>query len=382
MAHLVQNRLLAPTVLVAASLLLNGFLISRGARTGNDSAGYLAGGQALLEGDASVGRPGGWYLLKAAIAGSEALTGGLTGLLVLQVIVAGLACLAVYALTAQLNGVRAGVFAGALLIADLDIARFHAYVLTDSLYTSLVPIAVLTIYWADERGPSWRHVVALGVAGLCAALRPNGWLMPVVALGYWSYPAFRRRPWLIGPLAAGAVAATVWVLAPTIGQVIDFEDPGGYLQRGEVVADLHTWLLPMPQEAVTTTLADYMRQHPAETFALGVARVGAELAHVRPVYSAAHNALIFVMVAVVYPLAAVGFWLARTQRLAQLMLATIVTQLLIVFVTGADWDGRYVLFVFPLVLGFAGCGIARVQASLAGRWRYGVIYSAADRARG
>jgi hypothetical protein len=382
MARLVQNRLLAPTVLVAASLLLNGFLISRGARTGNDSAGYMAGALALLEGDASVGRPGGWFVLKSAIAASEALTGGLTGLLVLQVIVAGLACIAVFKMAEHLNGVRAGVYASVLLVADVDIARFHAYVLTDSLYTSLLAIAVLAIYWAGERGTSWRHVVALGVTGLCAAVRPNGWLVPMVALGYWWYPAFRRRPWLVGPLAAGALAALVWVLTPAITQVIDFEDPGGYLQRGEVVADLHTWLLRMPQEPTAMPVADYVFRHPGETLVLALTRLAAELAHVRPVYSAAHNAVILVMVVAIYPLAAIGFWLARSQRLAQLMLATIVTQLLIVCVTGADWDGRYVLFVFPLVLGFAGCGIAWMQTSLGRRWRYGVIYSAADRARG
>src|SRR5262249_50251305 len=161
------------------------------------------------------------------------------------VIVAGLACMAVYTLAAQLHGGRAAVFACALLIADFDIARFHAYVLTDSLYTSLIPIAVLTIDWAGNRAPGWRHVIALGVTVLCAALRPNGWLLPLVALGYWGYPAFRRRPWLVGPLAAGVLAAMVWILEPTIGQVIGFEDPGGYLRRGEVVADLGTWQLRM-----------------------------------------------------------------------------------------------------------------------------------------
>jgi hypothetical protein len=348
------------------SLLLNGFVISGGARITHDSVGYLASAQALLEGDARAGRPGGWYVLKSAIAASEALTGGLTGLLLLQVIVAGLACMAVFKLAAQLGGVRAGTFACVLLIGNLDVARFHAYVLTDSLYTSLVAISVLTIYWAQ--GSIKRQVIALAITGLLAALRPNGLLLPIVALGYWNYDTFRRRPWLLGPLALAALAAMVSLLGPMLGQLVDFEDPGGYLRRGEVVADLQTWRLPMPLEAAGTPLVDYVGRHPAESLTLALARIVAELAHVRPVYSSAHNALIILMLAAIYPLAAAGFWLERGERLAWLILVTMVTQLLIVCVSGADWDGRYLLFVFPLLLTFGGCGITSVLGRLVRQW--------------
>jgi 4-amino-4-deoxy-L-arabinose transferase-like glycosyltransferase len=354
-------------LLVAASLLLNGAVVSRGVHLAHDSAAYVASAQALAEGDVSAGRPGGWFVLKSAIALSEALTGGFIGLLVFQILVAGLACFAVYDLARRLGGVRAGVFASVLLVADLDVARFHAYVLTDSLYTSLVAISVWAIYWAERRGMPWRYVVAFAVTGVAAALRPNGWLLPVVALGCWNLAAFRRRPWVVGPLAVLVLGVALAVLAPTIRQIVNFEDPGGYVRRGEVVADLHAWFVAMPAEPGDGSLLAYILRHPAQTFILAFARIAVELAHVRPVYSLTHNVLITLVVLAVYPLAASAFWQFRRERLTQLIAATVVTQLLIVSVTGADWDGRYLLFVFPLILLLAGCGLVKLQASISGR---------------
>jgi hypothetical protein len=93
------------------------------------------------------------------------------------------------------------------------------------------------------------------------------------------------------------------------------------------------------------------------------ARVGVHFAHVRPFYSTAHNALIALWLAPVYALAAWGFWKFRRHPLAIWLLIAIATQTLIVALTHADWDGRYLAHVLPLVYPFAACGILALAAA-------------------
>jgi hypothetical protein len=89
-----------------------------------------------------------------------------------------------------------------------------------------------------------------------------------------------------------------------------------------------------------------------------VNRVAAEIAHVRGHYSTAHNAAVVALLAVVYPLAIAGFARRRRRPLSLLMLAVVAGHIAIVAVTFYDYDGRYLLYVFPLIVVFASCGVS------------------------
>src|SRR5262249_23573613 len=81
---------LALLALVLVSIGTNA-LIAHSMRMGNDSAGYIESARALVQGDLFAGRPGGWFGLKAVIASSLALSGGLEGVLIVQIAFAALA---------------------------------------------------------------------------------------------------------------------------------------------------------------------------------------------------------------------------------------------------------------------------------------------------
>ena len=57
--------------------------------------------------------------------------------------------MALFDLDCQLRGPIAGALAAALFVIDLDIARWHVYVLTDSPYISLVILTVALFSSAD-----------------------------------------------------------------------------------------------------------------------------------------------------------------------------------------------------------------------------------------
>lgn len=163
-------------------------------------------------------------------------------------------------------------------------------------------------------------------------------------------------------LLGAATLGLLVVLAPVLLGTLAYEQPARLLTAGNLIMQAdNPWVLAMPNDAGASA-GEYVVRHPVESLLLAVDRVAIELAHVRPTFTSAHNLAIAALLLLVYPLAGLGAWRARRRRLTQLIAATFWSQLLTVTITGADWDGRYLMFAFPLVLIFAGCGASRVAA--------------------
>src|SRR5205823_5329335 len=92
-----------------------------------------------------------------------------------------------------------------------------------------------------------------------------------------------------------------------------------------------------------------------------LARIGRNMHHMREQYSTAHNAAILAMIAITYPLAILGLVRTRAKALAALIVAIIAVHQAVVAVTFADPDGRYLLYVFPLILAVAAAGAASLR---------------------
>src|SRR5207247_357327 len=138
----------------------------------------------FLRGHLLSGRPGLWLGYPAVIALCRAAGAGLAGVIAVQLAVAALAAVAQYRLGRELGGHRAGLTAAGLLVLNPDIARWHAYILTDSLYTSAVVLAAWSIHRAACKKGGW-YLAAAAAVLTAAALRPNGWLLSPIAAGYW-----------------------------------------------------------------------------------------------------------------------------------------------------------------------------------------------------
>src|SRR5207244_60238 len=123
----------------------------------------------------------------------------LGGVVLTQMVVAALALLAQYDLGRRLAGSLGGVVAGALLALNPEIARWHAFILTDSLYISLVILACWAIHRAAARRGGW-YASAFALVVAAALMRPNGWVFFPIAAGYWSFRALSSpgRRWLAG----------------------------------------------------------------------------------------------------------------------------------------------------------------------------------------
>lgn len=370
-----------------------GLLAVMGVRMGGDTGIYTDGARALVDGQSLTARQPSYLGYIAVVAFFQTIGTGLTGVVIAQVAAATAAAYAVYRMALELGGRLAGVFAVLLLAVDVDSNRWHAYVLSDSLYTSVLAMAAWLVHRASAKVSSpqalkpssprsLEPVVSASLVLLVAGLiRPEGWFLVPVAAWYvvitkTASPATR---WLGLGAVAGACVLLVTVLAPVLGGNLQAVGPGEMLRRGNTIWDYDGWRLPMPAEPLpeggssAITAVSYAVAHPLSTVALMAARVGVHVAHVRPYFSTAHNAAIVLWLVPIYALGGYGLWQVRGNALARWCVAVIGTQTLVVALTHADWDGRYLAHVMPVWYPFAAAGV--VMAT--GRRRPGAPSAAA-----
>lgn len=350
-------------IFVALNLAL---LAVSGVRVGGDTGIYTDGASALLQGQALTARQPSYAGYIAVVAFFQAIGAGLAGLILAQVAVATLAAAALYKMSVELSGRSSGALAVLLFAADVDTNRWHAFVLSDSLFLSCLAITVWRVHRAATMPLTARRVVAAAVVLLIGALiRPEGWFLVPVAAWYvvinkTASPATR---WIGVGAVAGATVLLVVVLAPLLGGNLQAVGPDEMLRRGNTIWDYDGWRLSMPDEPLPAgggsaiTAVRYAIAHPLSTVVLMAARVGVHVAHVRPYFSTAHNAAIVLWLVPIYALGVYGWWRMRPNKLAWWCVAVIGTQTAVVALTHADWDGRYLSHVMPLWYPFAAAGI-------------------------
>jgi hypothetical protein len=63
-----------------------------------------------------------------------------------------------------------------------------------------------------------------------------------------------------------------------------------------------------------------------------------------------------------YIAALVGWWSRRETAVCRVSLLLCAVDVALVAVTAADWDGRYILMIMPIVILWSGIGLAVVTA--------------------
>ena len=319
----------------------------------------------LLDRGPSLGSPG----YRAIVAASVGMGTGLAGVVVLQVLVATVAAIRLLTIGRALCGMSAGVGAVSLFALNPDQIRWHAYVLPDSLYTSILIMTVAAIHdvWSAPTPGRLSAAVACGIGA--GTLNATGYLLvPIILASYLvRWGKVHEVRWIGPPPILAAVACLVALLPsvrdstliPTAGQ----EAP----DRGIVVRDFQESWLPMPADLGRPGLQHnnselaYAVDHPRETIHLATLRILAVLAHVRPYYTPRHNFALLGLLVPLYCLAVVGLIGARRELLAALLAVVIAAHFLVFALTWSDWDGRSLLQVLPLIGVLAARGLAMIR---------------------
>ncbi|WP_201987053.1 glycosyltransferase family 39 protein [Hymenobacter rubidus] len=296
---------------------------------------------------------------------------GWWGIVMGQMTVSALATRAIYQGTQRLANGADGAAALATLafIAWPDIQQFNVFLLTESLFISLVALsfeAFTRIRLGRPRDWAWL-LLALALAALA---RPNGFMVALAA-GLAGFDALRRardrRPWRTALLLLVLLSPLLW--AGLNHQLATYYLMDTY-QRGELIFRYQLWAvhqtapLNMPP-AGTGPVARvlYFGVHnPAYLGRLMLGKLFVFVSYLKPHYSLAHRV---VGVMVLWP----AYWLAaratrRTGiwRPARVFLAAVfLLQTAIIMLTVDDWDVRFLAPVLPVVFVLA-------SLELAARW--------------
>lgn len=345
-----------------------GLVAINGVRHGGDTPLYLDGANRVLEGGTLTGRAPSYLGYVWLVAAAQAIGIGTFGIVAVQVLLGAVAAAAVYSIGAALAGRTAGAVAAILYGLDADTNRWHQFILADSIYVSLLIIGVLLTHRAAIRGGAEPVVSAGAVLFGAGLVRPEGWFLIPAAAGY--LVTMRARSAAQRLASAGAlvgVAAVLTVMfAPVFGGNLQAVDPARMLERGQTIWEFDGWRIAMPPKDPAappeTGAIGYAMRHPLSTVTLMLARVAVHFAHVRPFYSTTHNAVIVIWLVPLYVASLFAIWKLGAAPLMWWLLAAIGTQTLVVALTHAEWDGRYLAHVLPLFDALAGAAIGLLFA--------------------
>ena len=299
---------------------------------------------------------------------------GWWGIVAGQMAVSALATRAIYRGTRRLSGGRCGAAALAtfLFIAWPDIQRFNVFLLTESLFISLVALS-FGAFTRVRAGKRTDWAVLLLVLLLTALARPNGFMVALAA-GLAGLDALRRRPdrrpWRLALLV-------LVLLSPLFWRLLNHQLATYYLmdtyQRGELIFRYQLWAvhqaqpleMPPPGTGPVVRVLYFAWHNPIYLARLMLGKLFVFLSYLKPHYSLAHRVVGVAVLWPAYVLAALAARQSRIWRPGRLFLAGVfLLQTAITMLTVDDWDVRFLAPVLPMVFVLAALEVQQLWQRL------------------
>jgi hypothetical protein len=336
-------------------------------RLGADSSRYLNAAELLLHGKLPTGKAKrylGYDLFVSLFLWSGL---GKLGIVLAQALITGVAAYCLYRLARRLYDRRTGLLAAFFYIGYAEIHTWNFYILTDSLFVSMVIISLFVVV-------EWRGLWLSAVAGLVVlftcTVRPNGFILAASIGTYALYSLWKTRRYKVFMGVACLFLVAFPVAIKLIDAMLVYSPILKHYARGAVMTGRQPSALTMPgiiPEGLTnvksTLLAItlFIAAKPVYFLQLAGIKLRYFFLHTRPFYSAFHNYFSVLTLVPSYALALWGLF-SRTDYPAErvLLISVIFFQSLIVALTLSDWDGRFLLVILPIVFVFASRGAWRL----------------------
>ncbi|WP_147294240.1 hypothetical protein [Pontibacter diazotrophicus] len=291
----------------------------------------------------------------------------LKGVIIVQTLLSGIATIFFYRTTKLLAGnTLAPALATFVLIIWYDLQLFHAFIMTESLYISLLIFAFYLIVKADSvRQSLWAVPVLLYVA----LVRPNGFIAVVayaaylITIAYLAAPTkLARRLLLLGvvivPLAAILVVDQYLLQSFTVvetyekGEVI-------YLYKGLLVHSDKPIIMPPADASPLTKLYLFVRDNTSYFFRMSALRFLLFWGNVKPFFSVFHNTMIALLLYPMYLFGAIALLKDRIPLPVRVFgVLLVLQQAFITTITSENETGRFLMSVVFIVFAFGATGIS------------------------
>jgi len=335
-----------------------GFFCLYGVGHGGDSQRYIRGGQAVLEMRLPGGKAASYMGYNAFVGLFFGLGLGELGVVIGQILLTGVAAVCVFEIARRFYDRRAAVIAALFYIGFLKLHPWNVFILTDSLFISALIIVVYLVLISKRW---WQWLLTVIMIGWTSVMRPDG-LVLLVALAIYAL----HRGWRRGnrKLVITIIVLIIIVLIPILyvfgGKLAEHEYLIEHYSLGAVIWSYEPLYLTMPgdlpqeiNESNNSLLNVwyFVADKPIFFLRLAGTKLWYFLVHVRPFHAPLHNFLILLTMVPMYWLAVVGWRRLRDMHpIVDFMVILFVLKALIAAVTFADWSGRFLLHVWPMVL--------------------------------
>lgn len=287
---------------------------------------------------------------------------GQLGVVLAQASLTGVAAYCLYRLARRLYDHKTGLLATFFYIAYADIHFWNYYILTNSLYTSMV---IISLFLVVERKGWWWIFLACFIVTFTSSLRLHGVVLLMSVGLYILSSLWRSRRYMALAGLAGLFLVASVVAMELVPSVVDLNLVGVYAE-GRVIDAFEDGYLKMPGafpeslDLVNNPFAKipyFIAEKPVYFLKLASMKLWYLFLHVRPYYSDFHNYFLVLTLVPSYILAVLGL-ISPTDYPADknLLLSFCVFQSIVVVLTFADWDGRYLVVMLPIIFIFSARG--------------------------
>jgi hypothetical protein len=349
-------------------LLMQVYMLGNyGVRFMGDSAGYIAYAQNIADSfHFAKTHQLKYFGYPLFMAGIFKVGFGLWGVILAQTLLSGVATLAIYQTTKQLaNNIIAPLLATFLFIVWYDMQQYNGFILTESLYISLI---IIGFYLLVKAGANIKKSLwALPFLLFVAMVRPNGFIALVAYAGYAFVLVFnnterKRVSFRLIVLLVFVPIASVLLADRYLLQNFDIVDT---YQLGQVifmypeltVNSNSTIIMPPADISPLAKIMHFALHNTSYFLKMSGLRLLLFWANVKPYFSIVHN---MVIILILYPCyyfavrAIINKYIPA--HIAVFAIMILGQQAFITTVTSEDWNGRFLmsLIAFVFVLGSIG----------------------------
>jgi hypothetical protein len=281
-----------------------------------------------------------------------------------QVLLSGIAAVVFFRLTEKISRSTLCAFVATFLFVGWpDIQYWNFYLLTESLFTSLLLIS----FYLLLRAKKGKDYALLGMTVLLTMLvRPNGFILLVAIAGYYSpyyWTWMKKANKLVLALLLLAFSGFCLLL---LNQLVSSFYLVETYARGEIIygsteyalhppADLS---LPSQYNAPLVKLASFIWNHPLFFLQLSLLKGLFFIVYAKPYFSWLHILSIILTVYPLYFFTVKAFFNPLIRQPAHLFASLlIILQTLIIMLTVEDWDCRFTAPLLPFVFMYGMAGL-------------------------
>jgi len=349
-----------------------------GIRTLYDSKGYIQGADYLLANNTLEDVHHIFYAVPIVILSFFRLTftDSVLPFLLFQIVVSGIAMIALYKTTAKVfKNSYAGFFATLVFLLWWDNIQWNTTILTESLFCS---VTILIFYFTVCFDKSKLHIYLLAVLVIILFfIRPTAVVIYVGIISYvmakhWNslQSTILRTSFFLILVTVVCCAAYLllsrWDFTEqyAVGNIVTYmnEIEGTALYHESLRLSTDQLVMPEQNNHPAFKIISFIYLNPLHFFEAFCWKIGYLISGVRPYYSMGHNVFTILWLIIIYFGFFVGARISKPKSVNILVFSIVIANCLLVGISTVDWDNRFYIPMEPVIALTAGGGLARVYA--------------------